>query len=388
MSLTHLEVILKTASRCNINCLYCYYFYGADKSWEKKPKRISQTLVDDSILFLKNAIKTTGIEHIQIDFHGGEPLLQGKSQFALTCEKLINELNPLCNLNLVLQTNAILIDEEWIDLFEKYHVSPSVSLDGPQTINDISRLDHSGKGTHDRVVKGIRLLQKAVEQQRIAPFGLLCVINPSVSGRTVYRYFADKLNIKFFDFLLPNYDYDSLSKANIENVGHYLLEAFDEWIQDDNPDITIRLFRSFFSKLKGQDSCLFPTNFDARQSIAMTIDTDGALVGDDSLRVNMAWHHYPEMNIHSTSFSEFLNNESQWHQQNIFLPDGCKKCLWENICGGGEFENRYSSQNGYNNPSIYCETLKKIYLKLTSFLIENGVSIDKITQSLEQDCVS
>ena len=31
------EVILKTAERCNLNCSYCYFFHGGDDSYKKHP---------------------------------------------------------------------------------------------------------------------------------------------------------------------------------------------------------------------------------------------------------------------------------------------------------------------------------------------------------------
>ena len=86
MNIKHLEVILKLTSRCNINCTYCYYFYGADQNWQTRRKRLDNNTAEESIRFLKDAIQTYKIASIQIDFHGGEPLLYGKQNFDKLCQ--------------------------------------------------------------------------------------------------------------------------------------------------------------------------------------------------------------------------------------------------------------------------------------------------------------
>ena len=33
-------ILVKTASRCNIDCSYCYVYQGPDSSWRLQPKRM------------------------------------------------------------------------------------------------------------------------------------------------------------------------------------------------------------------------------------------------------------------------------------------------------------------------------------------------------------
>src|SRR5471030_323894 len=117
IKIKHLEIILKVSERCNINCTYCYVFnLGNDISINSKPI-ISHDIIKDLTRFLERASHEYDIETIQIDFHGGEPLMMGKEKFDSACRDFLSGNYKKSRLQLACQTNAMLIDEEWIDIF-------------------------------------------------------------------------------------------------------------------------------------------------------------------------------------------------------------------------------------------------------------------------------
>jgi uncharacterized protein len=59
------------------------------------------------------------------------------------------------------QTNATLLNSDWISLIRRFDVRMGVSLDGPAFIHDRQRVMRGGKGTHEAVMHGVRLLQDA-----------------------------------------------------------------------------------------------------------------------------------------------------------------------------------------------------------------------------------
>lgn len=74
----HLEVILKVSERCNINCTYCYVFnLGNEAAINSKPI-ISNGIICHLVEFFEQATIEYDIESIQVDFHGGEPLMMEK----------------------------------------------------------------------------------------------------------------------------------------------------------------------------------------------------------------------------------------------------------------------------------------------------------------------
>ncbi len=64
--INNLEVILKTAERCNLNCSYCYFFQGEDKSYQKHPSIIKRDTIKRLTLFLINGVSSLGIKNLQI----------------------------------------------------------------------------------------------------------------------------------------------------------------------------------------------------------------------------------------------------------------------------------------------------------------------------------
>lgn len=118
--------VLKTVERCNINCTYCYFFNDLDKSYLKHPKYISfETLLQISE-FLMRGVQDLNIENVVIIFHGGEPLMQKKTQFDTMCKLFNDTLGNITRLSMSIQTNALLVDEDWIALFEKYDINIGV----------------------------------------------------------------------------------------------------------------------------------------------------------------------------------------------------------------------------------------------------------------------
>ena len=70
-------VVLKIASRCNINCSYCYVYNKGDLSYLKQPKIMSSEVVNALIVKAKNHCEAHNLDYFEFIFHGGEPLLTG-----------------------------------------------------------------------------------------------------------------------------------------------------------------------------------------------------------------------------------------------------------------------------------------------------------------------
>ena len=107
-----------------------------------------------------------------------------------------------------IQTNGALLSEKFLDLFAETRTSVSVSIDGPQSANDIARHDHRGRSTFSSVLRGIRLLASHPEHDFLFA-GTLSVIQPTVPPDTVYA-FLKELNTPNMDFLLQDGNHDRL----------------------------------------------------------------------------------------------------------------------------------------------------------------------------------
>ena len=148
-------VLLKVASRCNLNCSYCYVYNMGDSGWRRQPKRLSEGLQAAIVRELAGLVEQQE-RPFSIVLHGGEPLLLGVSRLRSLFAAL-REAVPACGLHI--QTNGTLLDDPILDVCAEYRVGVSVSLDGPEAITDQHRFDHQGHGSFARVWKGIERLQ-------------------------------------------------------------------------------------------------------------------------------------------------------------------------------------------------------------------------------------
>src|SRR5713226_8596184 len=74
--------ILKVASRCNLDCTYCYEYNMGDQSWRSQPHFVSLDTIRKSAQRVREHALRHGVKFVAFSFHGGEPLLAGQEFFA------------------------------------------------------------------------------------------------------------------------------------------------------------------------------------------------------------------------------------------------------------------------------------------------------------------
>lgn len=133
-------VLVKVASRCNINCTYCYVYNMGDSGWAEMPNHISQ---ETTLAVAKSLDELTQIQTrpFAVILHGGEPLLLGAKKLDRVLSELRSVVPSACSFGL--QTNGILITDEILDVCFKYKTTISVSIDGPKHVHDRARAGHN-----------------------------------------------------------------------------------------------------------------------------------------------------------------------------------------------------------------------------------------------------
>ncbi len=222
----NLEIIyLIFNTNCNLRCKYCYVEGSKSKKFNHQSmnKEIFHNLID----YLKNLIKyqkekNPSKKKLTFIYYGSEPLMS-KKLFTKSLEEIQkrcqeNKLVP----NFQLITNGTLIDEELIPFLKKFKVVVSISLDGSKKINDSMRITLDGKGTYDKVVKSIKLLNKFK-----IPFGISCTISQhNINNLKENVELFLKLGAKSIGFnLLLNARYSEIPSLNLINLNDKLLEA-------------------------------------------------------------------------------------------------------------------------------------------------------------------
>jgi uncharacterized protein len=384
-----LSVVLKTAERCNINCDYCYFFYRGDESYRTHPPTISHQTLEGVSRFLKRGVAESGLRELNIVFHGGEPTLQRVADFDQMCSLLRDTLAvDVDALTFAIQTNGTLVDDHWVAALARHKVRVGVSLDGPRPANDAHRIDRRGRGTYERTVRGLRLLQAAAQDGRLehAP-AILSVINPTLDARDVLFHFSDDLGVKTMDFLLPDLNPDSAASCDVTAFGDYLCRLFDAWLLRRKQGVEVRIFSALLQKFIGHRSFLFDHALDPTDSAdieAITISSDGSVAPDDSMRSTSLWKHVGVRNVHQNSLLELLRSPEmrQIRAGRRHVPGDCGGCVWENICGGGFLQNRWNANAGFDSRSVYCVALKEMFLHFTAHLVSRGVDANFLRRAI------
>lgn len=303
---------------------------------------------------------------MSIAFHGGEPTLIGVKRFRELVTWAKDALGDKLR-GVALQTNATLIDRDWAQAVLELGIAPSISIDGPKNIHDAARVDLLGKGSHDQVVRGIREIQAI----GIAP-NVLCVINPEHSGYDVYRHLRE-LGVTRMDFLLPDISHDNFGKVyghlGRTPVADYLLPILDAWIEEDNEDVRVRIFYELFKKLMGGHG--ETDAFSTLGTSYLIVETDGSIEAMDALRVCENGMSQTGMNVLTDELTSFIQASPVARdviQGRIPLAGKCQSCEKLRSCGGGYLPSRYSKENMFANPSVWCADLKKLTDAMQCFL--------------------
>ena len=162
-------VLVKAASRCNLDCSYCYVYNLGDEGWKSQPRRMSDAVIG-AVTDQLSLLSHTQSRPLSVVLHGGEPLLLGIDLTRRLIAGLKSSLRADAGLHI--QTNGVLLTDEFIDLFDRYDVGISISLDGPVKLHDRHRRDRRGDGSHERVVAGVARLVAHSARERL--FSGLC----------------------------------------------------------------------------------------------------------------------------------------------------------------------------------------------------------------------
>jgi uncharacterized protein len=345
-------VLVKLASRCNINCTYCYWF--RDPKVYDKPPVLTRDAEDAFCTRLEQHIRQFRLDQFLLVFHGGEPLLFPKYRFVALLTKLRDiEGRTGCRIERGLTTNAILVDAEWAELFKVHDVNVTVSLDGPPEINDKYRVDFKGRGTLAATLRGIDCLRSA----GIDP-ALISVCNPSTDPERVLAYVVGELGIKQFDILPP----DATHSDNPPPIADYFLKLFDVWFDHyAEQGVRISTLDAMIQGLTGHLSVSDTIGLGPIDTV--TLMPDGSLEALDVLRIAGAGSTTSNLSVRANALQD-VQDEPVWREAfhaSTHLAEPCRRCEFLDSCGGGHLAQRWSPERRFDNPSVYCESWKRIF---------------------------
>jgi uncharacterized protein len=356
------QVILKIHSRCNLACDYCYMYNHVDQGWRGRPTTMPDETVRQVAYRLGEHARRHRLPRLDLVLHGGEPLLAGAGAIDHAIRSIRAELPSHTVAGFAIQTNGVLLDEEFLDVFHRHGVRVGVSIDGDRRANDRHRLFSNGRSSHDGVAAGLELLNQERHRELFA--GLLCTIDlrndPVDTYQSLLRYAPPRL-----DLLLPhgNWTHRPPGLAGEETATAYadwLSAVFDRWYLAPRRETGIRLFESIMSLLLGGAGDLQMLGL--TDLGVLTVETDGSIEGDDALKTTSVEAIRTGLTVFAHSFDQAMA-----HPSVSGPPPGlqglcpqCRACPVVRVCGGGLPAHRFRAGSGFEHPSVYCADLLRL----------------------------
>jgi uncharacterized protein len=302
-------------------------------------------------------------EYSAINFiwQGGEPTLLGLDFFRKVLSFQAEYCPPETRIVNHLQTNGILIDQNWACFLKRNDFLVGISLDGPPALHDRYRRTLNGNPTASRVLASLQHLVREGVELNI----LTCVHAGNVGYPIeVYRYIKS-VGARFIQ-LIPIVVRSSTTSSTInpmsvqpKQYGQFLIEVFDEWIKHDLGQVFVQIFESTFSSIaRGIPSiCLFSEVC----GNAVVVEHNGDVFSCD---------HFVEPahrlgNILESSFREMLSSEKQLSFgliKKYKLADECLDCEVLDLCHGGCPKNRFPiGPQIKDSPNYLCGDYKLFF---------------------------
>ena len=353
-----LSLLIKPASgNCNMRCRYCFYADELDnreiRSYGKMSVDTMRTIVDKAMEY--------GDYECTIAFQGGEPTLAGLDFYRDLVAYVTAHENPKkLKIHYALQTNGYLINEEWAAFLGENHFLVGVSLDGLKEIHDRYRLDAAGKGTYQRVISAIRLLEKHQVE-----YNILTVVTAATArnGQKIYNYF--KKNHfgyqQYIECLDPIGEEPGQHEYSLtpEKYGEFLKSMFDAWYLDMRSGTYVynRYFENLMMIMAGQqpESC----NMRGVCGKQWVFEADGSVYPCDFYALDQ----WCLGNINKNSFEEMdqKRDELGFIQWSMRQQEDCQKCRWFGLCRNGCRRNREPVTAEHTNRNYFCKSYQMFF---------------------------
>jgi uncharacterized protein len=355
------QILLKVHSRCNLSCTYCYVYHHVDQQWRNQPMTMSRDTVGLVATRIAEHARRHALPSVTVILHGGEPLLAGAELIDHIATTLVSTVPAGTAVRLHVQTNGVLIDEDFLQVFDKHNILVGVSLDGGPRANDRHRRYANGSGSYARVARGLAALRQ--DRYRHLYSGLLSTIDVRNDPLEVF----DSL-LAFapprIDFLLPHGNWTTLPPDYDPTDGRtpyadWLIPIFDAWYAGGS-GTDIRVFRSIIELLGGGRSPSEALGLDPVD--LLVIETDGSIEQGDALKTVADGASATGLALPTHTFDDALAHPGIRGRQlgRDALAEQCRRCPIVAVCGGGLYAHRYRADNGFANPTVFCRDQLKL----------------------------
>ncbi len=384
-----------TGARCNLHCDYCF-FLEKERLYPGSGFRMSDEVM---AAYIAQTVQSQRVPQVTLAWQGGEPTLMGLDFFRRARQAETGLVPPDMAVERTLQSNGVLLDDEWAAFLAENDYLVGLSIDGPRELHDAYRHDLGGGSVFDRVVAAARRLQRHGVR-----FNVLCTVNAANAGHplAVYRFFRDELDARFVQ-LIPIIEVatppapgrpGAVTERSVgpEEYGRFLTAIFDEWVRRDVGEMFVQFFDGVLAAyVRGRSSLcvLQPT---CGEGVAL--EHNGDVYSCD---------HFvdPEHllgNIMTTPVGELVRSEKQrafGRAKQDALPAYCRSCDYLFACNGECPKNRLLlTPDGEPGLNQLCAGLKAFFahterpMRLMAEILNRGGEAREVMALLAEEARS
>jgi uncharacterized protein len=366
-------LIKPSGSDCNINCSYCFYKDRAPQFGTGKQRMSEQVLTK-----LVQDYMTLNFPLSGFAWQGGEPTLMGVDFFrsAVDLQKKLGASGR--QVSNTLQTNAVLLDDKWCRFFHENKFLLGISIDGPREFHDRYRLDHSGSGTFDRVIRGIQKCKK----HHVEFSALILLNNKNVEHPETLFSFLIENELTYLQFI-PCVEMDAQTNkiADVSitpnQYGDFLCTLFDLWYDYGPEKVNIRDFDSLVTYyVMGKHTiCAY-----SRQCAGFVVIEHNGDAFCCEFFVEPEWRLG---NILDTPLEKLAAGSTKRtfarNKQN--LCNKCLLCSHLDICRGGCIKDRARSNADIPGQNYFCESYRQFFQHTKPRFMQIAAAIENGTAS-------
>ena len=355
---------------CNLDCDYCFYLDKTDYYPETKKFDMGDTTLE---VHVKSYIESqpVGCPAVTFGWQGGEPTLRGLDFFRQAVALQKKYVRPGMKIINTLQTNGVLINDNWAAFLKQHEFLVGISIDGDEELHDHYRKTRSGKGSYSQVIQGLQMLQKYQVDTNV-----LTVIQSHNGdhGKRVYRHLK-QLGVKFIQFI-PIVEPEKGKGVSERSVspaqfGQFMVDVFEEWRKGDVGKVYVSHFDNALGMHLGMPSSICVHAPQCGENLV--VEHNGDVYSCDHFV-------YPEFkvgNINQRDYPDLIETPIQQHfstRKPIGSQTHCQRCDQRSLCHGACPAQRID-ENGELSISAkhyLCEGYYQLFSHLRPYLDAMG----------------
>ena len=340
---------LHIAHDCNLRCKYCFASTGDFGTGRKlMPLETGKAAVD----FL--LAKSAGRENLEVDFFGGEPLMNFEVVKEIVNYARSKEDEYGKKFRFTITTNGMLLTDDKIEFINKEMSNVVLSIDGRPEVNDRMRVRADGSGSYNKITEGYKRLVEKRGDKEYYVRGTYTKYNLDFSEDVIHLYNAGFNQISVEPVMEDESINYAITEKDLEQIYKEYDKLVDRIAEIKKNNGTINFFHFMIDldqgpcvikRLRGCGS--------GNEYVAITPDGDiypcHQFVGHEEYKMG---------NLYDNTFNEDIKKE--FAGCHVYSKTSCSSCWAKFYCSGGCNANNYIYNDDIHKPyELSCKIMKK-----------------------------